>query len=134
MVIVGGYHGMNSWQLDICIFGKLGLTRPRSGRLITKLHTSFAFGYSSGCTDRTSLVRGYHRIPFRNGISSSEITRDLSTEEVRSLYPPDLTIKYIVSFRHGSPGSISYQFDYRRVYTSSTTLSRRGNSPFMEYL
>jgi hypothetical protein len=21
MVIDGGYHGMNSWQLDICIFG-----------------------------------------------------------------------------------------------------------------
>jgi hypothetical protein len=36
-----------------------------------------------------------------------EATRDLSTEEVRSLYPPDLTLKYVqLFFRHGSPRSI----------------------------
>jgi hypothetical protein len=30
MVIVGGYHGMNSWQLDICIFGKFRIPTSNS--------------------------------------------------------------------------------------------------------
>src|SRR2546423_6012106 len=65
-----------------------------------------------------------------------EATADLSPEEIKTLYPPDLQLQYVqIFFRHGIsfiPYQTIKESNYRRADSSTTTTTACRNTTVVE--